>query len=116
MALIKLCFAFLIFCLACGAIGSFFVFLFDVVKWHLQEKRIVISASAQKLPKMFEGGEVNGRDNNSDTGNNGTSDGDSDNSRSSDGDSDGNCGSISDTGSESRERNASAIFDSWLQP
>lgn len=108
MALIKLCFAFLIFCLACGAVGSFFIFLFDVVKWHLQEKRTVISASAQKLPKMFEGGELNG--NNSDTGNNGTV-GDSN------GDSHGDCrsGSSAEPGIESRERNASAIFDSWLQ-
>lgn len=112
MALIKLCFASLIFWLGCGAVGSFFIFLFDVVKWHMQEKRTVISASAQKLPKIFEGGELNG--NNSDTGNNGTSDGYSDNSRSSDGDSDG--GSIADSGSEPTERNAPTLFDSWLQP
>ena len=114
MALIKLCLAFFIFCLSCGAVGSFFIFLFDVIKWHLQEKRTIISASAQKLPTMFERGEINGRnDNNSDSGSNGTSDGTSGNS---DGSSDGNSGSSPDTGTNDEQRTTQSLFDSWLQP
>ena len=54
MALITLCISLILFCVACGAVGSFFVFLFDVIKWHNQEKRTKISASAQKLPKIFD--------------------------------------------------------------
>ena len=32
--------------LCCGAVGSFFIFLFDVIRWHLAEKRVIVSASA----------------------------------------------------------------------
>ena len=100
MALIKLMFAFLIFCVSCGAVGSFFVFLIDVIRWHRAEKRVVVSASAQKLPNMFEEVNDNVRESSrSDYGNRG------DNSDSSSAD--------SDNGGQS---SASALFDSWLQP
>ena len=116
MALISLCFSFILFCVALGAVGSFFVFLFDVIKWHNQEKRTKISASAQKLPKIFdERSDLSGRNDDSDSGNNGTNPNGAD-CGNCDGDSDRDCGSSADIGAESTKRNASAIFDSWLQP
>ena len=117
MALITLCISLILFCVALGAVGSFFVFLFDVIKWHNQEKRTNISASAQKLPKIFdERSDLSGRnDDNINSGNNGTNSNGSD-CGNCDGDSDRDCGSSADIGAESSKRDASVIFDSWLQP
>lgn len=104
-----------------GAVGSFFIFLFDVIRWHRAEKRVIVSASAQELPDELTK-EVNSdeRDNNAssdrssdrgaDRSSNGTDAG------SSDGDCDRDSGSSSDTTTESRERDSRFIFDSWLQP
>lgn len=100
-----------------GAVGSFFIFLFDVIRWHRAEKRVIVSASAQELPDELTK-EVNSdeRDNNrsSDRGANRSSNGTD--AGSSDGDSDRDSGSSSDTTTESRERDSRFIFDSWLQP
>lgn len=107
--------------LCCGAVGSFFIFLFDVIRWHRAEKRVIVSASAQELPDKLTK-EVNSdeRDNNrsfdrssdrgADRSPNGTDAG------SSDGDCDRDSGSSSDSGTESRESDSRSIFDSWLQP
>ena len=108
--------------LCCGAVGSFFIFLFDVIRWHRAEKRVIVSASAQELPDELTK-EVNSdeRDNNgssdrsfergADRSCNGTDAGSSDG----DSDRDSGSGSSSDAGTESRERDSRFIFDSWLQ-
>lgn len=103
--------------LCCGAVGSFFIFLFDVIRWHRAEKRVIVSASAQELPY-----ELTKEVNSDERDNNGSSERGADRScngvdaGSSDGDSDRDSGSSSDAGTESRESDSRSIFDSWLQP
>ena len=53
MALIQLMLSFLLLCVAIGAVGSFFVFLFDVIKWHKREERVKVRGSAEKLPDIL---------------------------------------------------------------
>lgn len=98
MALIQLCFSFLIFCVAVGSLVSVLIFVIDVIRWHKREERVKIVPSVQNLPdeltKESEVKENAAGDNNGNRGNN--SDSSPDNSA--------NAGK-SDT---------SAIFDSWL--
>ncbi len=53
MALIQLMLSFLLLCVSIGAVGSFFVFLFDVIKWHKREERVKVRGSAEKLPDIL---------------------------------------------------------------
>ncbi|MDE5854631.1 MAG: hypothetical protein K2H19_06165 [Ruminococcus sp.] len=98
MALIQLCFSFLIFCVAIGSLVSIFVFIIDVIKWHKKEERVKIVPSVQKLPdeltKESEVKEDAPRDNNRNRGD--------------------NSDSSSDNSANAGQSSASALFDSWL--
>ena len=103
--------------LCCGAVGSFFIFLFDVIRWHRAEKRVIVSASAQELPYELTK-EVNSdeRDNNGSFNRSSDRGADRSSNGADAGSSDGDSGSSSDAGTESRESDSRSIFDSWLQP
>lgn len=105
--------------LCCGAVGSFFIFLFDVIRWHRAEKRVIVSASAQELPDDLTKEVIfDERDNNgsSDRGSDRSCNGVDAGSSVGDSDRDSGSGSSSDAGTESRESDSRSIFDSWLQP
>lgn len=53
MALIQVMISFLLLCVSFGAVGSFFVFLIDVMKWHNREERVKVRGSAENLPDEF---------------------------------------------------------------
>lgn len=100
MALIQLMFSFLLFCVSIGAVGSFFVFLFDVIKWHKREERVKVRGSAEKLPdilttesEVIESGQSERSDNGS-------------------GGSDTNSSPADEAGPG--QPDTSAFFDSWL--
>lgn len=102
---------------------SFIVFVVDVVKWHRQEKRIKVTGSAYKLPDEFkpEGGEEHGRNGDSNNysgssnngdGNSNISCGNSSESSNDNGSSDTTC---AEPNTESGERDAQSVFDSWMR-
>ena len=100
MVLIQVMISFLLLCVSFGAVGSFFVFLIDVMKWHKREERVKVRGSAEKLPDEFiKESEVNenGQPERSDNGSGG---------------SDTNT-APADT-AESRQPDTSAFFDAWL--
>lgn len=100
MALIQLMLSLLIFCVAIGAVGSFFLFLFDVIKWHKREERVKVRGSAEDLPDIFiKESEVieNGQSERSDN-------------RSRGGDPDSSAADPAGSG----QPDTSAFFDSWL--
>ena len=100
MALIQLMLSFLLLCVSIGAVGSFFVFLFDVIRWHKREERVKVRGSAEKLPDEFiKESEVN-------------ENGQSERSYNGSGGSDTNA-APADT-AESRQSDTSAFFDAWL--
>lgn len=47
--MIKLCFSFLLICLAVGALVSAVIFAIDVIRWHDKETKVKITPS--KLPE-----------------------------------------------------------------
>lgn len=100
MALIQLMLSFLLLCVSIGAVGSFFVFLFDVIKWHKREERVKVRGSAEKLSdilttesEVIESGQSERSDNRS-------------------GGSDTNSTSADEAGPG--QSDTSAFFDSWL--
>lgn len=100
MALIQLTLSFLLLCVAFGAVGSFFVFLFDVIKWHKREERVKVRGSAEKLLDILKTeSEVidNGQSERSDNGSGGS---DSHTSAA--------------NAAELRQPDTSTVFDSWL--
>lgn len=89
-------------CLSFGAIGSFFIFAIDVIKWHKREERVKVFPSAGKLPDEFlKESEVK-------------SDAPEQSSRSMDGIG-GSSGNTSPADSaESKQPDTSALFDTWM--
>lgn len=100
MALIQVMISFLLLCVSFGAVGSFFVFLIDVMKWHKREERVKVRGSAEKLPDEFiKESEVN-------------ENGQPERSGNGSGGSDTNTAPADAAGS--RQPDTSAFFDAWL--
>lgn len=99
----------LAFTFVISAVFSILAFLFDVCKWHLMEKKIIVKASNESEVNSDERDNNGSSERGADRSSNGADTG------SCYGDSDRDSGSSSDTGTESRECDSRSLFNSWLQ-